>query len=153
MTVNPSKTVGEVDVLLAETGGSFRISLSDWEDWLDGEWFDSSHHEVEREALAEIIPLLRSKLPTAEDVIARAGIGNKPSSADALEDVRVVRISHELACQKLADRVKTKGIACPHCGVFSNEHHFVHVGAVSKEKPASHLACCACGQQFGPEDV
>ena len=50
VTVNPSQYVQEVDVLLAETGSSFRIPLADWEDWLGGEWFEACRHEVEREA-------------------------------------------------------------------------------------------------------
>lgn len=36
VTANPDKLVGEVDVMLAETGSRFRIPLADWEDWLGG---------------------------------------------------------------------------------------------------------------------
>jgi hypothetical protein len=70
---NPTR-VGMVDVMLAATGSGFRIRLGDWEDWLDGEWFECCHHEIEREALAAVLPLLRSKLPTAEAVVPAAGM-------------------------------------------------------------------------------
>jgi hypothetical protein len=73
VTANPDKYVGEVDVMLAETGSGFRVPLLDWEDWLAGEWFEGCHHEIERDALATVLPLLRTKLPTAEAVIAAAG--------------------------------------------------------------------------------
>ena len=70
VTVKLNRTVGEVDVLLAETGSSFRIKRRDWGDWLGGEWSDGCHHEVEREALADVIPLLRFKFPSVEAVVA-----------------------------------------------------------------------------------
>jgi hypothetical protein len=40
VTVNPSEYVEEVEVLLAETGSSFRVPLADWQGWLEGEWFE-----------------------------------------------------------------------------------------------------------------
>jgi hypothetical protein len=153
VTVNPRKTVGEIDVPLSETGSSFRIDLCDWEDWLRGDWFDGGHHEVEREALADVIPLLRSNLPSVEVVISRSGLMNLPESEDASGAGMVARISHEFACRKLTGRVMTKGIACPHCGAFSNEHRFVGVGRLSDDGAQSHLICCVCGEQFGPTDV
>lgn len=66
-TVNPSTTVGEVDVLLAETGRSFRINMGDCETWFDG-----CHHEVKRAALADVIRQLRSKFPSAHAMVACA---------------------------------------------------------------------------------
>jgi hypothetical protein len=77
VTVNPDKLVGAVDVMLAETGSGIRIALAEWEDWLDGEWFNDCRHEIEREALTSVLPLLRAKLPTAETVVAAAGLRRK----------------------------------------------------------------------------
>jgi hypothetical protein len=153
VTTNPDQYVGEVDVMLADTGSSLRVPLADWEDWLNGEWFEGCHHEVERDALAAVIPLLRSKLPTAEAVIAAAGTEKAPVSAIAAAGGMVARVSHEFACEKLAQRAATKGVACPHCSDFSTNHKYVRVEQVSESGPQSHLLCGACGKEFGPADV
>lgn len=76
VTVNPSSNVAEMDITLAETGSGFRLKLSDWERWLGGLCLDRCNHEIEREALLVILPLLRSKLPTADAVIAAARMDN-----------------------------------------------------------------------------
>lgn len=153
VTTNPDKFVGEVDVMLAETGSGFRIPLADWEDWLGGEWFDTCRHEIEREALAAVLPLLRSKLPTADAIIAAARMeGQDESPIDAAGGM-VARVSHEFACQKLAERAVTKGVACPDCGAFSTDYEFVRVEQVSESGPQSHLVCRGCGKEFGPADV
>lgn len=47
VSVNPSKYVGEADVILAATGSSLRVPLADWEEWLAGGWFDGCTHEAE----------------------------------------------------------------------------------------------------------
>src|SRR5436190_459978 len=73
VSVNPSQYVEEVEVLLAETGSSFRVPLADWQDWLEGEWFDACRHEVEREALAGLVPSFKEEFPTAEAIIRAAG--------------------------------------------------------------------------------
>ncbi|MEW6744459.1 MAG: hypothetical protein AB1486_17025 [Planctomycetota bacterium] len=65
----------------------------------------------------------------------------------------VARISHEFACQKLADRAATKGVACPGCGVFSTNYEFVRVDQASESGPQSHLVCRGCGKEFGPSAV
>jgi hypothetical protein len=80
VTANPDKFVGEVDVMLAETASGFRIPLADWEDWLGAEWFEICRHEIEREALGAVLPLLRSKLPTADAIIAAAGMEGQDES-------------------------------------------------------------------------
>ncbi len=153
VTANPDKLVGEVDVMLAETGSGFRIPLADWEDWLGGEWFEQCHHEIEREALSAVLPLLRSKLPTADAVVAAVGMEDQDESPLATAGGMVARISHELACQKLAERAASKGVACPGCGVFSTDYDFVRVEQVSEAGPQSHLICRGCGKEFGPSDV
>lgn len=153
VTANPDKLVGEVDVMLAETGSGFRIALVDWEDWLGGEWFESCHHEIERDALAAVIPLLRSKVPTAEAVVAAAGMEMDAQSEIVEQAGMVARISHEFACEKLAERATTKGVACPECGNFSTDYEYVRVAEVSESGPQSHLVCCGCKKQFGPADL
>jgi hypothetical protein len=152
VTVNPDRYVREVDVLLAATGSSFRVPMADWEDWLDGEWFEACRHEVERDALADLIPVWKAELPTAEDVAAAAGFapGEEPAA-----DVppMVERLSYEFACEGLARRVAAKGVACPHCGRFSNDHEYRRVAMVTADGPRSCLACDTCGEEFGPDDV
>lgn len=153
VTINPDKSVGEVDVTLAETGSGFRIAVDDWDDWLEGECFEQCNHEVEREALAGVIPLLRSKLPTAEAVVAAAGMGKDSGSEIASAGGIVARISHEFAFEKFAARAASKGVACPGCGRFSRDYEYVRVERVSESGPQSHLVCLGCGREFGPEDV
>jgi hypothetical protein len=153
VTTNPDKYVGEVDVMLAETGSRLRILLADWEDWLGGEWFEGCAHEIEREALAAVIPLLQSRLPSAEVVIEAAGMEIDAASETAKEGGMVARILHESACRRLAERVATKGITCPGCGNFSKEFDFMQVEQVSESGPQSHLVCRSCNREFGPTDV
>ena len=45
------------------------MKLADWQDWLEGEWFESCHHEVEREARGKLLPFFREKFPTADAVV------------------------------------------------------------------------------------
>src|SRR5262249_40314217 len=106
---NPDKYVAEVDVTLAETGSSLRGPLADWEDWLAGECFESCNHEVERDALAVVIPLLRSKVPTGDALVTAAGMEIEQESRIEAAGGMVARISHEFAGQKLAERAATKG--------------------------------------------
>ena len=153
VTTNPDKLVGEVDVMLAETGSGFRVALADWEDWLNGEWFEGCQHEMEREALSAVLPLLRSKLPTAESVIAAAGMETDTESPITSVGGMVARVSHEIACQKLAERAARKGVACPGCGTFATDYEYVRVEVVSESGPQSHLVCRGCGKEFGPTEV
>lgn len=153
ITTNPDKFVGEVDVMLAETGSGFRIPLADWENWLVGEWFESCHHEIERDALAAVIPLLRSLLPTASAVVAAAGMERDAESEIAAAGGMVAQLAHEFACEKLAQRAATKGVACPGCGNFSIDYEYVRVEQVTESGPQSHLVCRACGKEFGPAEV
>lgn len=153
VTTNADKLVGEVDVMLAETGSGFRVSLADWEDWLAGEWFESCNHVIEREALAAVLPLLRSKLPTADVLVRAAGMEMDAESEIAAQGGLVASVSYQLACEKLAKRAATKGIACPRCGNFSTDYEYVRVDKVSESGPRSHLVCHGCGKEFGPADV
>lgn len=61
--------------------------------------------------------------------------------------------SHEFACQKLAERAASKGVACPGCGVFSTDYEFIQMAQVSESGPQSRLVCRGCGKEFGPSDV
>ncbi len=153
VTVNPNRLIAEVSVLLAATGSSFRVGLTEWEDWLSGTWRSACHHPVEYDALAAVIPLLQSRLPNAEQVVEAAGMQAKDESNLAAAGGLVERISYELACQKLAVRVATKGIACPGCGVFSTDYQYLRVEQVSESGPQSRLICRTCGHAFGPLDV
>jgi hypothetical protein len=153
VTVNPDKLVGEVDVMFAETGSGFRIALADWEDWLGDEWFEGCHHDIERDAVSAVLPLLRYRLPNAEAVVAAAGMETGVESRVASQSGMVARCLHELACQKLAERAATKGVACPGCGSFSTDYEYVRVEEVSQSGPQSHLVCRSCGKEFGPADL
>ncbi len=153
VTVNPDKLIREVDIMLAETGSGFRVALADWEDWLAGECSEGCHHAIERDALATVIPLLRSKLPTAEAVVNGAGMKMEAKSEIAAAGGMVARVLYELACEKLAKRSATKGIACPGCGNFSTDFKYVRVKVVSESGPQSQLECRSCGREFGPDDA
>ena len=152
VTVNTDKFVAEVDITLAQTGSGFRVALAEWEDWLAGEWFESCHHEIERDALGAVIPLLRSKLPTPETIASAAGrkIGDEPSAQNS---GMVTNVMYEFAFRKMAARAAEKGVACPGCGIFSNDYKCVSVKRVAESGPQSCLVCRGCGKEFGPLDV
>jgi hypothetical protein len=153
VTVNPEKFVSAADVMLAETGSGFRVALADWEGWLSGESLENCHHEIEREALLAVLPLLRTELPTAETIIAAADM-NVDCDLPASEAGSMVdRISYEIACQNLAERVRNKGLVCPNCGSFSTNHEYVQITLVSEAGPLSHFVCRECAKEFGPLDV
>jgi hypothetical protein len=151
LTINPGGYVREIEVLLAETGSAFRVPMDDWQDWLDGEWFEACRHEVEREALADLVASWRAELPPPEDVAQAAGFNDCESETPRVNPM-VERVCYEFACEALARRSADKGMACPHCGQFSNEYEYRRVAAVSLDGPRSCLVCKACGGEFGPEE-
>lgn len=151
VSVNPSQYVEEVEVVLAETGSSFRVPLADWEGWLEGEWFEACRHEVEREALAGLVPSIREAFPTAEAVVGAAGFS--PGEPPAGPDGMVGQVSYEFACQDLARRAAEKGLPCPLCGDFSNDYEYRRVEVVDPDGPRSVLVCKICEGEFGPGDV
>ena len=57
-----------VEVILAETGSITEVALADWEGWLASKCFERCKHIIEHEALAAVLPLLRSRFPTAESI-------------------------------------------------------------------------------------
>jgi hypothetical protein len=153
VTTNPDKFVAQISITLAETGSGFRVALADWADWLGGEWVEACHHAIEHDALATVIPLLQTKFPTAESVVAAAGMQIVAKSEIGVADDLVTRLSYELACQKLAERVAVKGVACPGCGNFSTHYTYVRVEQISETGPLSYLMCHNCNRIFGPTDL
>lgn len=151
VSVNPSQYVQEVQVMLAETASDFRVKLPEWQDWLEGEWFETCRHEVEREALGRVIPLFREKFLTAEVVVEAAGFS--PEEPPAKPEGMVGVISYEFACDDLARRATEKGLACPHCGDFSNDYEYRKVEMVDPDGPHSVLVCKNCEEEFGPDDL
>jgi len=149
VSVNPSQYVQEVQVMLAETGSDFRVKLADWQDWLEGEWFEACRHEVEREALGRMIPLFREKFSTAEAAVKAAGFSpdERPAEPEGLSP-----IMYEFACDDLARRAAEKGLACPGCGEFSNDYEYRKVEIVDPDGPRSVLVCKNCEEEFGPDD-
>ena len=152
ITVNPDRYTSAIQIQLAETGSGLRIALADWEGWLGGDWFEGCRHQIEREALAAVLPLLRHKMPNAEALLVATGLGPEAGSRTAAAGGMVGRISYEFACLDLAKRAATKGLACPDCGNFSTDYEFVRAEEVSESGPQSHLSCPACGSRFGPDD-
>jgi len=152
LTINPGQYVREIEVLLADTGSAFRISVDDWQDWLDGEWYEGCRHEVEREALAPLIAAWKEELPTPEAVAEAAGYRDGEQE-EVERSPAVERISYEFACENLAKRAADKGMACPHCGEFSNDYEYRRVASVSLDGPQSCLFCKACEKEFGPDEV
>jgi hypothetical protein len=156
VSVNPSRYVGEADVILAATGSSLRVPLADWEEWVAGGWFDACAHEAERDALGEVIPSLRAELPTAEALLTAAGVAAEdaaPVSSGVEPGGMVDRISYEFACEKLAARAAEKGMACPQCGHFGTEFRYERVERVTADGQQSRLVCPECDAGFGPDDV
>jgi hypothetical protein len=153
VTTNPDRYIRQVDVMLAETGSSHRLDLADWEDWLAGEWAALCEHPVEREAMAPVMPLLRSRFPTSAALIAAAG--KRPTLQEWLAACSplVARVTHELSSRNLAQRARAKGVGCPHCGKVSRKHRFVQVDGVTESGPQSHMTCRHCRKGFGPLDV
>jgi len=149
-TLNPDLYVGEADVMLARTGSGIRVNLYDWEEWLAGSWFESCSHEMEREAVGDILPLLRKEIPTVRSLLAASGMASGTQSIDS--EARSI-LAH-FACAKLAARADEKGIACPGCKTFSNDYEYVPQEVVDpKSADTSHLVCRACGRKFGPLDM
>jgi hypothetical protein len=153
VAVNPEQMVSRVKVSLAETGSGFGVALAEWKDWINGECLERCHHDIEREALLAVLPLLRSKLPTVESIIAAAGMNEDREPKIASASDMVERISYEIACQTLAERAVRKGLTCPGCGIFSTNFEYMRVEMVSEEGPQSYLVCRHCGLEFGPLDV
>jgi hypothetical protein len=151
VTVNPGQYVEEIEVLLAETGSAFRLPLADWQDWVEGEWFEGCRHEVERDALAGLIPSLREAFPTTDALVKAAGFTPEEPPA-AMEGV-LGQITYEFACDALAGRAAEKGLACPRCGELSNDYEYRKVEMVDPDGPRSVLVCKACEGEFGPDDV
>jgi hypothetical protein len=151
VTVNPSRYVEEISVLLAATGSSFRVPLADWSDWLAGEWFEACSHEVERAALAALVLSFRTAFPTAEAVVVAAGFSaeERPAGLDGV----VGQVSYEFACQDLARRAAEMGMACPLCGAFADDYEYRRVEEVDPEGPRFVLVCKGCEGEFGPDDV
>lgn len=150
LTINPGGYVREIEVLLAETGSALRVPMDDWQDWLEGEWFEACRHEIEREALAGFVAAWRVELPTPE-AVAAAGFDDCEPAAPRSNPM-VERISYEFACEDLARRAAAKGLACPLCGQFANEYEYRRVAAVAPDGPRSCLVCRACGGEFGPKE-
>jgi hypothetical protein len=156
VSVNPAMYVEEVDVILAATGSSLRIPLVDWEEWVACGWFDSCAHGSERDALGEVIAVLRADLPTAETLLAAAGVTAEDAGqpAPGVEPGGMVdRMSYEFACEKLAARAGEKGMVCPHCNHFGTDFRYERVETVSVDGPQSALVCPACRKPFGPDKV
>ncbi|MDB5335699.1 MAG: hypothetical protein JWN70_1318 [Planctomycetaceae bacterium] len=138
--------------MLAETGSWFRLGLANWEDWLANKWPEDCRHEIEREALAAVIPVLRLRFPTAEDVAAVV-VKRKIADAELVAAGGMdARHAHQMACENLGVRSRTKGLLCPGCGNHSTHYRQVMI-PMTVSGPQSYFQCYHCGQKFGPVDV
>jgi hypothetical protein len=54
------KAIDEVNVILRKSGSSFQVDKENWTQWLENEWMASPSHEVERAALEQSLPLLKT---------------------------------------------------------------------------------------------
>lgn len=73
--------VNEVSVLLRRSGTDIRVTRSDWPQWLHGGWRDQCHPDLERDALAELMPEL-VKLTLPELIVPLAGNNSLPPKAN-----------------------------------------------------------------------
>lgn len=108
VSANPTWESGEIDVQLRLTGSGIRVKVDDWERWVNGDWVRSSHHELEHQALAEVIETLRTELPTGELVIQKAsgGLNFDPSSVLGPRSLTTNDILQYLAMGRVMERDK-----------------------------------------------
>lgn len=70
ISINPEPPVEEASVRLTAIGSDIRVPLPKWNDWLaDPATVTPSLHDVERRALANVLPMLRQKLPDDHAVV------------------------------------------------------------------------------------
>ena len=148
--VIPGKWLQYGSVLLAETASRFSVTLEDWEEWLEYKWIDHCRHELEREALGDVLPMLRLVCPTPRDVLISAGIDPDQEWPDD-PHVPSNHWRYLLASLSLIARAQNRGIPCPLCGMFSTDYTYT---AVKMEQYDSlpYLTCPNCGGDFGPRE-
>jgi hypothetical protein len=153
VTVNSNPSVAAVAVHLFATGSEVRVPLNEWEHWLSGAWAnDPDLHPINRKALAEAIPALRSSFPRRKSVIEAVDWREKQTVAEherqALrrrEEIRLAEIAEaNAATRKLELKRKHKGIGCPRCGLTSRDHRFLDGGTERQ----SYFVCASCGRSF-----
>ncbi|MBW4520725.1 MAG: hypothetical protein KME16_13595 [Scytolyngbya sp. HA4215-MV1] len=54
------KAAKQVEVILRQSGSSFRVSKEKWDKWLENEWMANPNHEIERAALKQSLSLLKT---------------------------------------------------------------------------------------------
>ncbi|MCA9903856.1 MAG: hypothetical protein KC547_08370 [Anaerolineae bacterium] len=71
VNANPTWESSEINVQFQLTGSGIRVEVDDWEQWVNDDWVRSSHHDLEHQALAEVIEALRFWLPTVKPLIQK----------------------------------------------------------------------------------
>ena len=148
--VLPDKWLQYVTVVLAETASVFTNDLENWEEWLEHKWVDHCQHDVEREALGDVLPMLRANFPTPRDLLLSAGIDpdeERPGDPHS----PVGHGSYILACCSLAMRAEEQGLVCPLCGMFSTDYTFTPVKMAELDR-LPYLTCPNCDGNFGPPE-
>jgi hypothetical protein len=150
VVVTPGKWHQFAVVHLAETASRFSVNLEDWEEWLDHRWIDRCHHDLEREALGDVLPTMRLVCPTPRDLYISAGIDPDQQWPDDPHEPSN-HWKYLLASMSLAIRAQHNGIACPLCGMVSTDYTFT---AVKMEQLESlpYLTCPHCDGNFGPRE-
>src|SRR5438876_2302792 len=59
VAVNPEQLNGRIAVHLAATGTCHNVPFDHWREWLQRDWSRECEHELERQALAALLPSLR----------------------------------------------------------------------------------------------
>lgn len=146
--LNPRPGVKEVRVHLAETGSGPTLHLESWESWLWGDAPAAACHPVEEAALDEILPVLRSALPTRAALLtsvdwdARNGLLAEVRARAQQEERE--RLESAQARQAAFLQALQQHPVCPHCG--ERERLRVIDRGVESD---SYLVCRACCRSFG----
>lgn len=152
VTVNPDEPMREIAIRLFATGSELRVRLDEWEQWLHQQCIQpEGEHPVEKEALAEALPVLRTNLPTAAAILSRVDYRAKRNAEEALRREyehyaaarRAALLAHNRACL-----VTSKAqLRCPYCG--GAELLLTDGG----EDRKSFFQCQSCGRTCWPDDL
>ena len=137
-----------VSVRLAKTGTEIRVQSVEWEEWLEGGALDAAAlHPLEVAAIREVLPRLRSAIPSIDQAATLVDWNAKHVLSKAQKREKYYRIQKEYneKCREAHHRIERDGLSCPHCGIHSRDFRFVDGG----EERQSYFICRNCPRSFG----
>ncbi len=145
----------DVLVVPTATGVLHTVRLGDWEAWLADE--KAELHPVLGAALREVLPLLRSELPTARDVQSRADWKPLIESQERAREQRAAEAAareerfaaRTARTDALLEHLAVGELECPHCRDRGDAHRYCARG----RQIESFFVCAACGRSFTADDM